>query len=245
MGPDDFARATGVSRETLEKLKIYQQLLEKWQPKINLVGPATLADAWRRHFDDSAQIFPFLRNILQERVSHKNNAAPQQDIDSTPQSEISANPHLPPDPVAHVDLGSGAGFPGLVLAIMAQGEGLPLKTHLVESDQRKCAFLIEVARAANVAESLRVHPKRAQALAREGKIKADLVTARALAPLTELLELAAPFLKPRGECLFLKGERVDDELISAARAWKIRSDRIASRSGAGGVILRVREFTRA
>ena len=245
MTPDDFARETGVSRETLEKLQIYQQLLEKWQPKINLVGPATLSDAWSRHFDDSAQIFPLLRNVLQERVSHKDNAAPQQDIDSPQQSAVSLTAHPPPDPVAHVDLGSGAGFPGLVLAIMAKGEGLMLETHLVESDQRKCAFLIEVARATNVAESLRVHPKRAEALAREGKIKADLVTARALAPLAELLELAAPFLKPRGECLFLKGERVDDELISAARAWKIRSDRIASRSGAGGVILRVREFTRA
>ncbi len=133
----------------------------------------------------------------------------------------------------------------MVLAILAAGEKLPVQTHLIESDTRKCAFLIEVARAANVAESLRIHPVRAEALARGGKIKADLVTARALAPLGELLELAAPFLKPGGECLFLKGEHVADELTAASRAWKIHADRIESRSGAGGVILRVREFTRA
>lgn len=245
MSPEDFAAATGVSRETLEKLQVYQQLLEKWQAKINLVGPATLADSWNRHFLDSAQLFPLLRDITHERVSHNKPEIPPQPVDSIRQSQESVPQKHTPYPVAHVDLGSGAGFPGLVLAILAAAENLPVVTHLVESDTRKCAFLIEVARAANVAESLHIHPARAETLARGGKIKADIVTARALAPLGELLELAAPFLKSGGECLFLKGEHVADELTAASRAWKIRTDRIESRSGAGGVILRVREFTRA
>lgn len=245
MSPEEFAALTGVSRETLEKLQTYQQLLDKWQRTINLVGPTTLAQTWNRHFLDSAQLFPILRDITLERVSRNKPEISPQPVDSNQESQESVPPKNTPYPVAHLDLGSGAGFPGLVLAIMAAGETLPVQTHLVESDTRKCAFLIEVARAANVAESLRIHPVRAETLARTGKIKADIVTARALAPLAELLELAAPFLKQGGECLLLKGEHVADELTAASRAWKIRSDRIESRSGAGGVILRVREFTRA
>ena len=98
LSPEDFARLTGVSRETLEKLRLYDSLLQKWQAKINLVAKSTLADSWRRHFLDSAQLWPL----------------------------------IPRTPCRHADFGSGAGFPGLVLAIMGIGD-----SHLVESDSRK------------------------------------------------------------------------------------------------------------
>jgi 16S rRNA (guanine527-N7)-methyltransferase len=243
--PEEFAAAAGVSRETLEKFKQYQRLLEKWQAKINLVGPATLGDVWRRHFDDSSQIFPIIINILQNHVSRFATPESSQNIDSTNKLDKLETAENPPYRASLVDLGSGAGFPGLVVALLAADRKLPLNVHLVESDQRKAAFLIEVARATNVAESLRVHATRAESLSRAGKIKADIVTARALAPLGELLELATPFLAEHGECVFLKGASVADELTAASRTWKIRVDRIESRSGAGGVVLRVREFSRA
>jgi 16S rRNA (guanine527-N7)-methyltransferase len=188
-----FQAATGVSRETLERLRAYHDLLLKWQPKINLVGPVTVADAWRRHFLDSAQVFAL----------------------------------LPGSASRLIDLGSGAGFPGLVLAILGA-----LDVHLVESDARKCAFLREAARAAGA--SVTVHNKRIEAL---GDLQADVVTARALAPVGDLLRLGLPLLKEQGCFLFLKGRNVDAELTEATKYWIMAVQRQPSRSDDQGCVL--------
>ncbi|CAO3449811.1 16S rRNA (guanine(527)-N(7))-methyltransferase (EC 2.1.1.170) [Azospirillum argentinense] len=195
-----FQAETGVSRETLDRLAAYEATLRKWQPKINLVGPSTLPDAWRRHFLDSAQLF-----LL-----------------------------LPEGARVLVDLGSGAGFPGLVLAIM----GVP-EVHLVESDSRKCAFLREAARVAGA--PVTVHNKRIEAVP---PIAADVVTARALAPLNDLLNWAHPFLQDRGAALFPKGQNVADELTDTTKYWKIRIERFDSRTDPTGTILRVSGIAR-
>jgi 16S rRNA (guanine527-N7)-methyltransferase len=105
--PEAFQAAFNVSRETLERLKAYADLLIKWNARINLVSPDTIPILWDRHITDSAQLFRFI-----------------------PQN----TPNL-------LDVGVGAGFPGLVLSIMGIKE-----VHLVESDQRKIAFLREAAR---------------------------------------------------------------------------------------------------
>lgn len=195
-----FQAETSVSRETLDRLAAYEATLRKWQPKINLVGPSTLPDAWRRHFLDAAQLFPLL-----------------------------------PDGVrVLVDLGSGAGFPGLVLAIM----GVP-EVHLVESDTRKSAFLREAARAAGA--SVTVHNKRIEAVS---PIAADVVTARALAPLNDLLGWAYPFLQDRGVALFPKGQNVADELTDTTKYWKMQTERFDSRTDPTGTILRVSGIAR-
>ncbi|MGF7174501.1 16S rRNA (guanine527-N7)-methyltransferase [Azospirillum doebereinerae] len=196
-----FQEATGVSRETLERLSAYEVLLRKWQPKINLVGPSTLPDLWRRHFLDSAQLFPLLPDATRVLV----------------------------------DLGSGAGFPGLVLAIL----GVP-EVHLIESDSRKAVFLREAARAAGV--TVTVHNKRIETVT---GIEADVVTARALAPLADLLGWSFPFLGSRGTALFLKGQALDDELTAVAGGWTLRSERFDSRSDPTGTILRVSDLDRA
>lgn len=199
-----FQAETGVSRETLDRLAAYEATLRKWQPKINLVGPSTLPDAWRRHFFDSAQLFP----LLPEGVR------------------------------VLVDLGSGAGFPGLVLSIM----GVP-EVHLVESDSRKCAFLREAARAAGA--SVTVHNKRIEAVAPiAAAIGADVVTARALAPLNDLLGWAYPFIQDRGAALFPKGQNVADELTDTTKYWKMRVERFDSRTDPTGTILRVSGIAR-
>ena len=202
--PDGLAELVPVSRETLDRLGAYLDLLRRWQRTINLVAESTLADPWRRHILDSAQL---------ARVW--------------------------PDGAGRlVDLGSGAGLPGLVLAIM----GLPGATHLVESDKRKAAFLREAARAAGAAAMVTVHACRIEAAP---PIVADVVTARALAPLPELLTHAERFATPGTVCLFPKGRGAEAELTAARRAWKMGLDRQPSLSDPEGQILVVSEFRRA
>src|ERR671910_459950 len=195
----------GVSRETRERLDIYADLLRKWQRSINLVGPRTISDLWNRHFTDSAQLLPLI-----------------------PPAEKPATRVL-------VDFGSGAGFPGLVLAILGAG-----KVHLIESDQRKATFLREVARATGT--PVTVHAKRIEQVA---PFPADVVSARALAPLGDLLGFAAPFLHPDSLCLFPKGQMAEDELTAASRTWNINVDRIQSVTDPSATILRISQVSRA
>ncbi len=141
---------------------------------------------------------------------------------------------VPERPCRLADLGSGAGFPGLVLAIMGVGE-----VELIESDGRKCAFLREVIRATGA--PARVHHGRIEQV-RDGSF--DVVTARALAPLSELLGYAQALLAPGGVALFLKGRRLEEELTEVPKAWKMSLERFASTTEPGGSILRIREITR-
>ncbi|MGE5766830.1 MAG: 16S rRNA (guanine(527)-N(7))-methyltransferase RsmG, partial [Bacteroidota bacterium] len=154
--PEAFQRRLAVSRETLARFQTYADLLVKWNQAINLVGPATLPHLWYRHFLDSAQL----------------------------------RQHLPPAPEAAdrviLDVGAGAGFPGLVLALLGCG-----KVHLVEADQRKAMFLREVVRATGAPAE--IHPCRLEALP---LFPVDVVTCRAFAPLPRLLALTERFLQP-------------------------------------------------
>ena len=206
-GRSEFAselKALGinVSRETLHRLETYAALLEKWQAKINLVGPATLPDLWRRHFLDSAQLLPL----------------------------------LPAAPGTLADLGSGAGFPGLVLAIMTDW-----RVHLLDSDQRKCAFLRQVALDCGVLDRVTIHARRIEQVT---GLLADVVTARACAPLGELLDLAEPFIGEKGTGLFLKGAQAEEELTQAQRRWTMRLDRRDSISDPAGKLLIVSQLKR-
>ena len=140
---------------------------------------------------------------------------------------------VPQRPCRLADLGSGAGFPGLVLAIMGVGE-----VELVESDARKCAFLREAIRVTGA--TARVYQGRIEDVL-DGSF--DVVTARALAPLSELLGYAQALLAPGGVALFLKGRRLEEELTEARKAWKMTFARFASVSAPGGSILRIREIT--
>lgn len=200
MTPEEFQGKTGVSRETLDRLRAYADLLVKWQLRINLVGPDTVPNLWQRHFLDSAQVFPIL-----------------------------------PQPIHRlVDMGCGAGFPGLVLAVM----GVP-DVHLIESDARKCAFLREAARITGT--TVTVHNARIEAVAPLG---ADVVTARALAPLEKLLNWAERHLLPQGHCVFLKGKGGEDELTTASKEWNITFERVPSQTDPSGTILHLREVRR-
>jgi 16S rRNA (guanine527-N7)-methyltransferase len=143
-------------------------------------------------------------------------------------------PFLPAGARTLVDLGSGAGLPGLVLAIL----GVP-EVHLVESDQRKAAFLREAARIA--ATPVQIHVQRAERL---GALTADVVTARALAPLPDLLDIAERFLSNHSICLFLKGRGAGDEVAEAGKTWDMTVRLEPSRSDPGGNVVIVRNLAR-
>ncbi len=198
-----FARATDVSRETLLKLEAYAALLEKWQRSVNLVSSASLPDAWRRHFLDSAQLAPLILAA---------NRAPR-----------------------CADLGTGAGFPGMVLAIMGVGTWT-----LIDSDRKKLVFLQEAARVTGV--SVKLLPSRLEAV--EGVI-ADIVTARALAPLGKLLGYAAPLLAEGGSAFFLKGRDADAELADARVQWAFRADTYPSATDLEAKIVQIQDVARA
>lgn len=116
-----------------------------------------------------------------------------------------------------LDLGSGAGFPGLVIAILQTGTP-DFRMHLVESNRKKCAFLAEVARETKA--PVEIHAMRIEALAESAhSLKPDMVSARALAPLPRLFELASPFFGPSTRGLFLKGREAEAEIALAREAW--------------------------
>ena len=185
MTPDGFQSGTNVSRERLDRLKVYADLLVKWQKAINLVSKNTLPDLWQRHMLDSAQIYDIAQTIVSEQGDK-----------ARPLSEC-----------RWLDLGSGAGFPGLVLSIMGVGQ-----VHLVESDARKCTFMREVAREAGA--NVVFHTCRIEKLTEQennpGQV--DFISARALAKTDKLLDWSADFRSQNTVCLFPKGQDVDLEL---------------------------------
>ncbi|WP_025897355.1 16S rRNA (guanine(527)-N(7))-methyltransferase RsmG [Sneathiella glossodoripedis] len=197
MQEQEFQSLTGVSRETLDKLRIYVELLKKWQRAINLVSKSTLPHVWERHILDSFQILKY---------------APQ-------------------DKGTWVDLGSGAGFPALVVAMASDYD-----VHVIESDLRKCQFMREVSR--ETSTKITVHTKRIEAI---DPFNADIISARALASLEKLLELAHPFATEKTTFLFLKGQDVDAELTKAAKCWRMTPVKHTSLSSSEGCVLQLKD----
>ena len=138
-----------------------------------------------------------------------------------------------------VDMGSGAGFPGVVVAILAHDEPDQKGVMLVESDQRKAAFLRAALRETGVAGT--VVPERIEALSPQG---ANVVSARALADLTTLLSFANRHLASGGVALFSKGAHWQKEVQEAKLAWSFSYEALKSETDEGAVMLRIGEITR-
>lgn len=136
-----------------------------------------------------------------------------------------------------IDLGSGAGFPGMVLALFSKTYEGP-EVHLVEADSRKCAFLSEVNRQTQAGAI--IHSRRIESLYDR---QADVITARALAPLPKLLTLAHRFDGGDATYLFLKGEKAADELTEAQKEWTMQISQTPSRSHLAGTILTLKGVT--
>ena len=206
-GPDDFAEAFKVPRETIHRLGVYAGLLAECQTRHNLVSSKTIPALWQRHFADSAQLLA-----------------------------------LAPGAKTWLDLGSGAGFPGLVVAIMATNQDT-LRMHLVESTAKKCAFLAHVAQMTDTAVD--IHCTRIEELGVRESIEPDVVSARALAPLPRLLELAAPFFRPETRGLFLKGRDAEREIEAARASWDFAYRLHPSLTAENSSIVEVTELTKA
>ena len=200
-GPDAFAAATGVSRETREMLQVYAEMLAA-SPH-NLVSEASLKEIWHRHFLDSAQLVPL----------------------------------IPQEARTLADLGSGAGFPGLVLAILLRDR---IKANLFEATKKKADFLQSVADRLGLGiyvrnERIESSPKR----------RFDIITARAFAPLPQLLAYAHNVAGPKTVCLFLKGQNHTAELTEAGRNWKMNLQKHPSQTHPFGVVLEIRDLIHA
>src|SRR5690349_4572452 len=198
-GPEEFAAQTGVSRETLARLKAYADLLGDWNVRHNLIAKSTLLELWHRHFWDSAQLAPLI---------------------STQARTLA-------------DLGSGAGFPGLVLALLRPD----LVVTLYEATTKKCAFL--QAAADRMGLKITIRNSRLEDLLPQ---PFDVVTARALAPLPQLLQYAYPFTGPNSICLFLKGQNVGSELTEAHKYWNMEVSQVPSQTEPSAAIVTVRKL---
>ncbi len=173
MSFSDFLRNEGcfsekiVSRETIQRLELYDSILKKWNAAYNLVETGTLDDSIHRHFLDSMQLYKL--------------------VDCAK---------------SLIDLGSGAGFPGMVLAILGVSN-----TTLVESNRKKCLFMQEVSR--QTSTSVQILNQRVEQITE----KYDQVTARAFASLSQLLEIFKNVSRETNSSgYFLKGERWEEEI---------------------------------
>jgi len=242
------------------KLDQYKALLLKWQKTINLVGPDTLPHIEQRHFDDSAQLVALLpppREATQAEPSATvTTPAPQPE--SSTSTSTPATPTSPPElpesstpsassahttqseqsdaPLNLFDIGSGAGFPGLVLAMLRPD----LKVHLIESDHRKCTFLSTVSR--ETMTPAVIYNERIESLSTE--IIPDIITARALAPLDKLLGYALPWAikNPALILLLLKGEKAENEITTARQNFDFTLAECPSRTDKAARILRITEL---
>ncbi len=206
--PQDIARRFDVSRESLEKLQAYVQLLLRWQAKINLVGRSTRDDIWCRHIADALQLLD----------------------------------HIPKKAKSILDLGSGAGLPGLVLAIGLEGRGNRVQVNLVESNGKKAAFLREAIRLTQAPAIVR-HCRIEDLEPKSFPVPVDVVSARALAPLSDLLLMAEPYVKQGAMCVFLKGQDVDFELTETTKCWNTRVEKVRSQTDSGGRVLKIWEIS--
>ncbi len=200
---ESFSAVISVSRETMERLRIYEALLLKWQKSINLISSGSLVDLWGRHMWDSAQLAAL----------------------------------APSETRYWLDIGSGGGFPGLVVAALLR-ERPGFQMELVESDQRKSIFLREAARLMDI--PVRVHTCRIEGFTRgEGALFPDVISARALASLDQILSWTSPFWGKATIGLFPKGRSVTDELTESRKNWIFEAEAVASLSDPSGTVLKL------
>ncbi len=193
-----------VSRETIEGLREFEQLAQKWTKKINLVSAKDASQIWERHIVDSVQVYD-----------------------------------LAPSMGDWLDIGSGGGFPGLVAAIIAKERAPDRLFTLVDSDQRKCAFLRTVSRELGL--NVKVHAERVEKMAPMG---VDILSARALDDLHGLLFYMERHVSNEGIALFPKGERWESEHEHAQKHWSYKLEVIKSETNPEATILKIKELAR-
>lgn len=193
-----------VSRETEARLDHYASLIRTWNPRINLVASATIANLQQRHIADCLQLVKLAR----------------------------------PTRGLWVDLGSGGGLPGLVVAIACNETSMSFL--LVESDQRKSAFLRTVVRELGL-RNVKVTTNRIEALE---PLNAAYISARALAPLPRLMPYLDHHLVKDGQAWLMKGRQWRSELSEALETWRFNHESFASSTEDAAAILKISEVRR-
>jgi 16S rRNA (guanine527-N7)-methyltransferase len=193
-----------VSRETMQNLQAFHDLLVKWNSRINLVSKNSVSELWNRHIWDSAQIVEYSKAAS-----------------------------------CWTDLGSGGGFPGVVIAILLKNAGLE-ELCLLESDQRKATFLREVIRQLD----LPAHVV-AQRIEQAPLQHSDVVSARALADLPVLLGYVHRHLAPGGTAFLMKGAAWEKEVEKARESWSFTVAAHKSKTDPTAAILELKDIRRA
>ena len=196
-----------VSRETYDKLRDYESLIQKWNPSINLIAKSTLSDIWSRHIVDSAQVY------------------------YAASAELSGN---------CTDIGSGGGLPAIVIAILAQGADKQVQMTMVESDKRKSVFLRTAIRELGLNNANVVNERIENVQIPVSKF----ISARALAPLTELFGFAEKLSDDKTTFLFQKGKNWLSEIGIAQNHWSFDYEAIKSETDSNAVILKIRGLSR-
>ena len=207
-----FEELYNVSRETIEKLLIYEKLILDAQEKYNLVGKSTLSQVWLRHFADSAKIF----QIIEDRYNKSKK-----------------------DPINFADIGSGAGFPGVVISLMLEAKNMIVRTVLIDSNKKKSTFLENVKKKMEL--SYIVLNKRSESV----EEKFDIVTARAVTSIKKFLDINYNLFKKDSIIILLKGKTWREEIKESKKKWKFQFNVVKNNNqldSSGGVTLVIRNI---
>ena len=201
-----------VSRETMEKLSIYEKLIIEGQKKCSLIGKSTLGNIWLRHFADSAKLLKILKEVYQNSEGKVLNL---------------------------LDVGSGAGFPGVVLSIMTNAEKIPIKVALADSNRKKSLFLKSIKKELGV--SYTVVNKRSENI----KQKFEIITARAVTSVKTFLDLNHNLIKKESILVLFKGRTWKEEVKESKKKWKFELNVVKNNiriDSSGGVTLVIRNL---
>ena len=201
-----------VSRETMEKLSIYEKLIIEGQKKFNLIGKSTLGSIWLRHFADSAKLLKILKEVCQNSEGKVLNL---------------------------LDVGSGAGFPGVVLSIMTNAEKIPIKVALADSNRKKSLFLKSIKKELGV--SYTVVNKRSENINQ----KFEIITARAVTSVKTFLDLNHNLIKKESILVLFKGKTWKEEVKESKKKWKFELNVVKNNiriDSSGGVSLVIRNL---
>lgn len=198
---EKFVKTYNVSRETIDKLSCYINLLKEWQNKFNLVSSKSLENVWQRHIADSYQLFQYIDNNIKTIY----------------------------------DIGSGAGFPALVLAIVAQEKRPDICFKLIESITKKTVYLNAVKSKLNL-DNVEILNERSESL---NLPPADMITARAVAALDKLFSFVKPLSSNRTVFFFPKGVSYRSEIDDAVKNWSFDCVILKNEVEPNGVILKI------
>lgn len=204
-----FSKLFDVSRETLTKLIQYELKIISFNEKSNIIGKSTIPYIWKRHFADSAKILSFITTIVKKNENRK---------------------------LTICDVGSGGGFPGLVILILNQEKKVNFHVTLVESNKKKCLFLKDLIKCFKI--KAEVINDRAESL----NEKFDIIIGRAVAPLPRFLVFCRNIKKDETIYILPKGANFQSELLQLKKQWYcdvniVKNNKEIDKSGGVTIIL--------